>query len=50
MSVGAGLHLRMLDIDYSFAKFAADESLGNTHRISIRFMLQNDQFGRTAAQ
>ena len=50
MSIGAGLHLRMLDVDYSFAKFAADESLGNTHRISIRFMLQNDQFGRTAAQ
>jgi hypothetical protein len=50
MSVGAGIHLRMLDVDYSFAKFAADESLGNTHRISIRFMLQNNQFGRTAAQ
>jgi hypothetical protein len=50
MSVGAGLHLRMLDVDYSFAKFAADESLGNTHRISIRFMLQSDQFGRTSTQ
>ena len=50
MSVGAGLHLRMLDVDYSFAKFTADESLGNTHRISIRFMLQSDQFGRTSAQ
>lgn len=50
VSVGAGVHLRMLDIDYSFAKFAAEESLGNTHRISIRFMLQNDQFGRTSTQ
>jgi hypothetical protein len=50
LSVGAGLHLHMLDVDYSFAKFAADESLGNTHRISIRFMLQNDQFGRTSPQ
>jgi hypothetical protein len=50
LSVGAGLHLHMLDVDYSFAKFAADESLGNTHRISIRFMLQRDQFGRTSAQ
>ena len=48
MSVGAGLHLRMLDVDYSFARFAVDESLGNTHRISIRFMLQNDQFRRAA--
>lgn len=50
MSVGAGLHLRMLDIDYSFARFAADESLGNTHRISIRFILQSDQYSRTPAQ
>jgi len=50
MSVGAGIHLRMLDVDYSFAKFAADESLGNTHRISIRLMLQSDRFGRGSAQ
>ncbi len=50
MSVGAGIHLRMLDVDYSFARFAADESLGNTHRISIRFMLQTDRFARTASQ
>jgi hypothetical protein len=40
----------MLDVDYSFAKFSGDESLGNTHRISIRFMLQNNEFGRQAAQ
>jgi len=46
LSLGAGLHLRMLDIDYSFSKFSADESLGNTHRISLRFILQQDQFGR----
>jgi hypothetical protein len=50
VSAGAGLHLRMLDIDYSFGRFAADESLGNTHRISIRFILQTDQFGRASAQ
>lgn len=50
LSVGAGLHLRMLDIDYSFARFAADESLGNTHRISLRFVLQNEQFKRTTPQ
>jgi hypothetical protein len=50
LSVGAGLHLHMLDVDYSFAKFSGDESLGNTHRISIRFMLQNNEFGRQAAQ
>jgi hypothetical protein len=50
LSLGAGLHLRMLDVDYSFAKFSADESLGNTHRISLRFILQNDRFGRSKPQ
>ena len=50
LTLGAGLHLRMLDVDYSFAKFAADESLGNTHRISLRFILQDQKFGRSAAQ
>jgi hypothetical protein len=50
LTLGAGLHLRMLDVDYSFAKFAADESLGNTHRISLRFVLQDEKFGRGAAQ
>lgn len=49
-SLGAGLHLRMLDIDYSFARFAADESLGNTHRISLRFVLQDEKFGRASGQ
>jgi hypothetical protein len=50
LTLGAGLHLRMLDVDYSFAKFTADETLGNTHRISLRFVLQDNAFGRTAAQ
>lgn len=46
LTLGAGLHLRMLDIDYSFAKFTADETLGNTHRISLRFVLQDEKFRR----
>jgi hypothetical protein len=50
LSVGAGLHLHMLDVDYSFARFSGDESLGNTHRISIRFILQNDQSARSTPQ
>lgn len=50
LSLGAGLHLRMLDVDYSFAKFTGDESLGDTHRISLRFVLQDERFGRTTAQ
>ena len=50
LTLGAGLHLHMLDVDYSFAKFAADETLGNTHRISLRFVLQDEKFGRGAVQ
>jgi hypothetical protein len=50
MSLGAGLHLRMLDIDYSFARFAADETLGNTHRISLRFVLQDERFARSPSR
>ena len=50
LTLGAGLHLRMLDVDYSFARFAADESLGNTHRISVRFILQDARFARETPQ
>ena len=50
LTLGAGLHLRMLDVDYSFARFSADETLGNTHRISLRFVLQDEKFGRGAAR
>ena len=50
LTLGAGVHLRMLDVDYSFARFTGDESLGNTHRISLRFVLQDDRFRRTGTQ
>ena len=50
LTLGAGLHLRMLDVDYSFARFAADESLGNTHRISLRFILQDVRYVREKPQ
>jgi hypothetical protein len=47
-TLGAGIHLRKLDIDYSFARFGSRENdLGNTHRISLRFILQEDKFART---
>ncbi|MGE5313976.1 MAG: PorV/PorQ family protein [Acidobacteriota bacterium] len=46
VTVGAGIHLRKLDIDYSFAKFDANDQLGNTHRISLRITLQEDKFHR----
>jgi len=46
LTVGAGLHLRKLDIDYSFARFGSTDNLGDTHRISLRFILQEDRFAR----
>ncbi len=50
VTVGAGIHLRKLDIDYSFAKFDAADQLGNTHRISLRIMLQEDRFRRGSGE
>jgi hypothetical protein len=46
LTVGAGIHLRKLDIDYSFAKFDAADQLGNTHRISLRLTLEEDRYRR----
>jgi hypothetical protein len=46
MTVGAGLHLRKLDIDYSFARFGKENDLGDTHRISLRLVLQQANFAR----
>jgi hypothetical protein len=46
LTLGAGLHLRKLDIDYSFARFGKENDLGDTHRISLRLILQEARFGR----
>jgi hypothetical protein len=48
LTLGAGLHLAKLTIDYSFAKFDATDQLGNTHRISLMFTLETDQYRRSA--
>ena len=48
LTLGAGVHLRKLDIDYSFAKFDGDDQLGNSHRISLRFIIQEDKYRRGA--
>lgn len=48
LTLGAGIHLRKLDIDYSFAKFDAADQLGNTHRISLRLTLEEPQYYRGA--
>jgi len=47
ITFGAGVHLRKLDVDYSFAHFGqAENNLGDTHRISLRIMLQEERFAR----
>ncbi len=46
LTIGAGLQLPKLTIDYSFAKFDATDQLGNTHRISMMFTLEAEQFKR----
>ncbi|HLX12656.1 MAG TPA: PorV/PorQ family protein [Bacteroidota bacterium] len=50
LNLGAGVHLPKFDIDYSFAKFDGTENLGNTHRISLTFTFQAEQFARTGVQ
>ncbi len=46
LTMGAGVRLPKLNIDYSFAKFDATNQLGNTHRISLMFTLESEQFRR----
>jgi hypothetical protein len=48
LTMGAGVHLPKLNIDYSFAKFDATGQLGNTHRISMMFTLETEQFKRVS--
>ncbi|MDW8108984.1 MAG: PorV/PorQ family protein [Candidatus Kryptonium sp.] len=36
-TLGAGVKLNRLDIDYSFARFSSE--LGNTHRVSLKFSI-----------
>jgi hypothetical protein len=46
LTLGAGVQLPKINIDYSFAKFDGDEDLGNTHRISLVFTLEEEKFQR----
>ena len=46
LTLGAGVQLPKINIDYSFAKFDGDEGLGNTHRISLVFTLEEEKFQR----
>jgi hypothetical protein len=46
LTLGAGLRFPKLAIDYSFAKFGSQNDLGDSHRISILFTLESDEFKR----
>lgn len=46
LTLGAGIKLPKLNIDYSFAKFDNTDQLGNTHRISVMFTLEDEKFKR----
>ena len=46
LTLGAGIKLPKINIDYSFVKFDGDENLGNTHRISLVFTLEDEKFQR----
>ena len=46
LTLGAGVILPKINIDYSFQKFNGDEDLGNTHRISLTFTLDDEKFMR----
>jgi hypothetical protein len=49
ITVGAGIHLSKVDIDYSFATFGSStDDLGDTHRISLRIILEAEQFARSS--
>lgn len=40
-TVGAGIYLPKLEIDYSFARFSYADALGDTHRISLKLVLES---------
>ena len=46
LNIGTGIHLPKLDIDYSFARFDRSQDIGDTHRISLTFTLEAEQFRR----
>jgi hypothetical protein len=46
LTTGAGIRLPKLNIDYSFVQFNRTDQLGNTHRISLMFTLEAEQFRR----
>jgi hypothetical protein len=46
ISVGAGISLPKLHLDYSFLSFSKQDQLGNTHRLSFSFSLETPKLKR----
>ncbi|MCS7012528.1 MAG: PorV/PorQ family protein [Chloroherpetonaceae bacterium] len=46
LTLGAGLRIAKLNIDYSFARFDGTDQLGNSHRISLQLELDQEIFRR----
>lgn len=46
LTLGAGLRIAKLHLDYSFARFDGTEQLGNLHRISLQLELDQEMFRR----
>lgn len=46
LTLGAGLRIAKLNIDYSFARFDGIDQLGNSHRISLQLELDQAAFRR----
>ena len=46
LTLGAGVHLPKLSIDYAFQSFSAQEELGNIHRLSFSISLVRDPWKR----
>lgn len=46
LTLGAGVKLPKINIDYSFSKFDGVEELGNSHLISLIFTLEEEKFQR----
>ncbi len=46
LTLGAGIHLPKLSIDYAFQSFNAQDELGNIHRLSFSISLEREQWKR----
>ena len=45
-SAGAGIYMPRLIIDYSFVSFNGEDGLGNSHRISLSLLIEEEKYKR----